>query len=170
MSKLSKNITVELNQGIKGKTIFLVSDDGHVECSKEEGLSHAENAGLDLIKVGEKDGIPVCRIMDYNKYLYNQKKKTKTQKPSITKEIKINYGIGQNDLHIKLKKVEELLQTGHAVKLLISYRGREVMFIDGAKDRLQKYIEQLRVPFAINGKGIEVSENKAFVVLQPTKK
>ena len=159
-----------MNSNISKGKIFLVSDDGNSECSIEEGLKKAKEMQMELIEVGNKDGIPVCKIMDYNKYRFQQKKKKKPQKVAATKEIQIGFSIDKHDLLVKLKKADKLLQSGCTVKIMIICRGRESSYISKASGRLQEYVQEIQTPFVIKGNKIETNNNKTWVTLQPVKK
>jgi len=98
--------------------------------STREGLRMAEEAGLDLVEVSPNAEPPVCKILDYGKYKYQQQKKQqearKKQKIIEIKEIKLRPGIDKHDLEIKMRHVMEFLAEGDKVKFTLRFRGREM--------------------------------------------
>ncbi len=95
-----------------------------------EALAMAREQELDLVEVADKATPPVCRIMDYGKYKYNEAQKAKESRRKasnvVVKEMKYRPKIGQGDFDTKTKKVERFLGEGHKVKVTIMFRGREV--------------------------------------------
>lgn len=92
----------------------------------------AEDAGLDLVVVSENADPPVCRIMNYDKFRYEQKKKSqeakKKQATVETKEIKFRPKTEEHDLNFKIKNVKKFLAQKHKVKLTMRFRGREIVY------------------------------------------
>ena len=105
----------------------------------------AQSQSLDLVIVGRQDVNPVCRIMDYSKKRYDQKRKRQQSKQTKTqlKEIKIRPVIDIGDYNIKLKKMTEFLEAGHRVKILIRFRGREVIHQDLGDDLVERLLRDL---------------------------
>lgn len=99
-----------------------------------QALAVAEEAGLDLVEVSPTAKPPVCRIMDYGKYRYEQSKKQQEakKKQSIieVKEIKLRPKTEKHDLDFKLKKVRKFLDQKHRVKITLRFRGREIIYAD----------------------------------------
>ena len=98
--------------------------------SKTEALAMAEEAGLDLVEIAPKAEPPVCRVMDYGKFVFEESKKKsaakKKQKQVQIKEIKFRPGTGEGDYQIKLKNLIKFLEQGNKTKITIRYRGREM--------------------------------------------
>ena len=105
----------------------------------------AQSQSLDLVVVGRQDVNPVCRIMDYSKKRYDQKRKRQQNKQTKTqlKEIKMRPVIDIGDYNIKLKKMTEFLEAGHRVKILIRFRGREVIHQDLGDDLVERLLRDL---------------------------
>ncbi len=102
--------------------------------------------GLDLVQVTEKVEPPVCKIIDYGKYLYTLEKKEKAGKEKRTSEIKgirIGFNISLHDLEIKAKMAEKFLQKGDKVRVEIRLRGRENLFSHIAKEKISKFLETI---------------------------
>ena len=115
-----------------------------------DALKRAEEAGLDLVEVAPTAVPPVCRIMDYSKYKYEQEKREKEarkkQKVIHLKEIRLGPKIGEHDYQFKLRNLEDFLKRGDKVKITMMFKGREMAHIDlGRKilDRLSSDISQV---------------------------
>lgn len=97
--------------------------------SRSEALQKAEIAGLDLVEVSPNANPPVARIVDWGKFNYEKtkqlKQQRKQQKSVDLKQIRIGMRIGENDLEIKLNRARKFLESGHKVKVMLLYRGRE---------------------------------------------
>ena len=113
-------------------TIRLVDPDGEMVgvLSAEEGLQMAIDAGLDLVEVSPNADPPVCKILDYGKFKYEQQKKRnearKKQKVIEVKEIKMRPGIDEHDYQVKMRSMRRFLGDGDKVKVTIRFRGREM--------------------------------------------
>ena len=126
------NKEVYLNEDIRANEIRCVGDDGtaYGVISKAEALNLANKMGLDLVLIALDAKPPVCKIMDYGKFRYQQEKKLKEakkkQKSIEIKEIKLSAKIAQNDINYKIKHAIEFLQSGKHVKLRVFLKGREM--------------------------------------------
>jgi translation initiation factor IF-3 len=109
-----------------------VDQDGNMVgvVSKEEALSAARKAGLDLVEVSPNASPPVCKILDYGKFRYEQQKKKseakKKQKTIEIKEIQMRPMIDTNDIEIKCRAITRFLSEGNKVKIIMRFRGREM--------------------------------------------
>ena len=111
---------------------------------KEEALAKAKELGLDLILITEKANPPVCKIIDYGKYLYQQKKKEKKTRASQVKGVRLRFNISVHDMETKAKQAKKFLETGNKVKIELILRGREKALKDYAKEKLEKFLELLK--------------------------
>ncbi len=106
----------------------------------------AENKGLDLVEVSEKSDPPVCRIMDYGKFKYQQSKKLhdakKKQAVIRIKEIKLRPKTEEHDFQFKLKHAVGFLKDGNKVKVTLQYRGREMAFTHMGVELLQRFANE----------------------------
>ncbi len=106
-----------------------------------EALALAEERGLDLVEVAPNANPPVCRLLDYGKYMYELQKKArearKAQKHTEVKEIRLRPRIGEHDLEFKVRDARRFLSKGHKVRFRMFFRGREVVHQDVAKALLQ---------------------------------
>lgn len=111
----------------------------------EEALVLAREEGLDLVEVAATSRPPVCRIMDYGKYKYEQKKKkgSKQSHSATLKEVKLRPGTDQHDLNFKLNNVRRFLMDGDKVKVTVMFRGREMVHISRGREQLQEVMKQL---------------------------
>ena len=113
-----------------------------------DALRMAEEQHLDLVEVAPKARPPVCRIMDYGKYRYEQQKRDKEarkkQKVITIKEVKLRPNIEQHDFDVKLKNALKFVQEGNKVKVTIMFRGRELSHPELGREVLEKVAEQLK--------------------------
>jgi len=114
----------------------------------KRALEVAEEAGLDLVEVAPTAKPPVCRIMDYSKYKYEQEKKErrvkKNQKITHLKQIRLKPRIDQGDYQVKLKKATDFLQKHDKVKVNLFFRGREMAFQDQGRKLIQRFIMDMQ--------------------------
>jgi translation initiation factor IF-3 len=124
---------VRVNRRIRVPQVRVIDPEGEQLGILEVGaaLRLAEEAGLDLVEVSPKAQPPVCRIMDFGKYKYLQKKKESEAAKSATKvllkEVKLRPKTGEHDVEVKLNHVRGFLDEGHRVKLTVMFRGREIV-------------------------------------------
>ena len=121
---------IRRNHRIRVPKIRVVGPEGNQVglMDTKEALEIAKEAGLDLVEVASQASPPVCRIMDFGKYVYEQQKKSKDSKGSSskTKEVKFRPRVDVHDFMTKLRRAEEFLDKGNKVKLTLSFRGREM--------------------------------------------
>lgn len=129
---MSKKNEVMLNHEIRANEVRCLGDDGtqYGIISRNEALGHAEGLGLDLVLIAPDAKPPVCKIMDYGKFRYQEEKKKKEakkkQKVIEVKEIKLSVKIADNDISYKIKHAREFLEAGKHVKFRVFLRGREM--------------------------------------------
>lgn len=115
--------------------------------SLEDALAQAGKAGLDLVEIAANTDPPVCRIMDYGKFRYQQTKKLHDAKKSQTiihvKEIRLRPKTEEHDLQIKIKHVKKFLDQRDKVKITMMFRGRELSFADRGQKIMQEIKEAL---------------------------
>lgn len=116
--------------------------------SREEALELAQERGLDLVLVSETADPPVCRIIDYGKYKFEQEKKAreakKKQHTVDVKEVKMRYKIDEHDYQVRVKSAERFLKAGDKVKATITFRGREIQHSDLAQELLDRMAGDLK--------------------------
>jgi len=112
-----------------------------------EALRQAEEAGLDLVEISPNAEPPVCKILDYGKYKFEQQKKAaearKKQKTVEVKEIQLRPMIGDHDYDVKLKAARRFLETGDKVKVVLRFRGRELSHTEIGMELLKRMIVDL---------------------------
>lgn len=146
---------VLLNGDINFKEVRCVGDDGEVYgiISSKEALKIAQNLGLDLVLISANAKPPVCKVMDYNKFRYQNEKKIKEakkkQKQIEIKEIKLSTQIAQNDINYKVKHAREFIEANKHVKFKVVLKGRESQNSKAGLDvllRVQTMMEDLANP------------------------
>jgi len=164
-----------INERINAKEVRVVDEKGQQIgiMSIQQALNQARQLGLDLVEIAPEANPPVCKIMDFSKFKYQQEKKEKelrkAKRATELKEIYIKPTIAEHDLLIKLNHIKEFLQKNHPTKILITYFGRTLehleqtseQLIDKIKNELQEYgtISNLRK-----------DENRILMIVEPKKK
>ena len=137
----------QLNEEIQDKEIRLIGEDGAQLgiMSAEAANQLAEEQGLDLVKISPNAVPPVCKIMDYSKFCYDQKKREKdakkNQKVVEVKEIRMSPSIDTNDLNTKIKAALKFLADGNRVKVSVRFRGREMAHTNIGEKLLMDFAE-----------------------------
>lgn len=115
--------------------------------STSEALKKAEELGLDLVEITAKVDPPVCKIIDYQKYLYQQKKRAKEMKANSTKvvikEIRFGPNTDEHDFQFKLKHAIGFLQEGSKVKASVFFKGRAILYVDQGEKLLLRFAVEL---------------------------
>lgn len=109
----------------------------------EDAIRVAEEYETDLVEVSPDASPPVCRILDYGKLKYHQKKKDKKKKTPQQKEIRLRPKIGDHDKLVKFKRLKEFIEHGDKVLVSMNFRGREMAHIDIAEQLLQNWVTEL---------------------------
>ena len=121
-----------INDAIRAREVRLIDENGQNVgvVSKLDALARAEEAGLDLVEVSPDAEPPVCKILDYGKYKYQEQKKAaearKHQKTVEIKEIKMRPGIDDHDYDVKMRAIKRFFEEGDKVKVTLRFRGREM--------------------------------------------
>ena len=165
----------QINQFIAATQVRLISEDGQqlgiVEIN--DALDQAKAANLDLVQMNDDPKTPVCKLMDYGKHLFDQKKqkaasKKKTKKTQL-KEIKFRPGTDENDYQIKMRNIVKFLNEGDKTKITMRFRGRELAHKDIGL-RLLKRVESDLADIA-SVEQEPIAEGRQFVMLlSPNKK
>jgi translation initiation factor IF-3 len=140
--------------------------------SRNEALRIAEEANLDLLCVAPMAKPPVCKIVDYGKYRFEQQKKAreikKKQKIIETKEVRFTPQTDKHDLEVKARAAIEWLQAGNRVKVTVRFRGRQLSHLEIGEENLQNFIELVK-DYAIVEKNPTVEGRNMFAFLGPKK-
>lgn len=131
--KDKKDVGPLINEKIRAPRLQLIAEDGRNigTVSRFDALKLAQEAGLDLVLIAEegREGVPVAKIMDFGKSLYEKKKKQheakKNQKVIQVKEVKLTPKIGEHDFHTKMRQTIDFLKAGKRVKITLFFKGRE---------------------------------------------
>ena len=138
-----------INEQIRDKEVRLIGEDGEQLgiVSSRDALKMAEEAGLDLVKIAPTAKPPVCKIVDYGKYKYEQTRKEKLakkkQKFIDIKEIRLSPNIDTNDLNTKIGAARKFLTKGDRVKITLRFRGREMAHMNNSKHILDDIAQSL---------------------------
>ena len=137
----------QLNEEIRDKEIRVIGEDGAQLgiMSADEANKLAEEQGLDLVKISPNAVPPVCKIMDYSKFCFDQKKREKEAKKNQrvveVKEIRMSPSIDTNDLNTKIRNALKFLADGNRVKVSVRFRGREMAHTDIGEKLLLEFAE-----------------------------
>lgn len=139
----------QINERIRFPEIRVIDSDGSQLgiITPAEALRAAEEKELDLVLVSETANPPVCRIMDYGKYKFEQEKKAreakKKQHTADIKEVKMRYKIDEHDYNVRVNQAQRFLKAGDKVKATITFRGREIQHSNLAEELLARMAKDL---------------------------
>ncbi len=138
-----------INEQIRLSEVQLISDSGEKLgiMSSKEALDLAIQKNLDLVLVSPNGNPPVCKIMNYGKYKFEQAKREKEakkkQKSLEVKELRVTPNTEEHDFNFKLKNARKFLESGSKVKITVRFRGRELNYVKLGEDVLNRFIEEL---------------------------
>jgi translation initiation factor IF-3 len=136
-----------------------------------DALTRAREVGLDLVEVAPMSDPPVCRIMDYGKWLYQQKRKVREahkkhqHHSTVLKEIRLRPETDKHDLDIKLNRAREFLQKGHKVQFTIFFRGRQMLHKEHGYKMLEQIIGSLQDSAKVEQPGRMAGKRMTLVVM-----
>jgi translation initiation factor IF-3 len=139
---------IRINQRIRVPEVRVIADSGDMlgVMSTQEALRRAQEKGLDLVEVNPKAEPPVCKILDFGKFKYDEKKKAREakRKQSIVeiKEIKLRPKTDDHDLQFKTRAAHRFLEAGHKVKFTVRFRGREITHPEKAQEQLDWIVKE----------------------------
>ena len=142
------NIAHQINEDIRDKEVRLIGEDGEQLgiMSAQEALDIAAEKDLDLVKIAPGSNPPVCKVMDYGKYRFEQAKRDKEAKKNQhvveVKEIRMSPSIGENDFNVKLRNGQKFLKEGNRLKVTIRFRGREMAHTNLGEELLNNFAGQ----------------------------
>jgi translation initiation factor IF-3 len=154
-----------INKEIRG-TEVRVSDVGIL--SLTEALRLAESDGLDLVLINPNAQPPVCKIMNYEKFLYEQSKKDKPKVLEM-KEIKVGPNTSENDLTYRIKQISDFLGKGHKVKISMQFKGREMIHVTKGETLILKLLVDLE-DYGVAEAMPKLEGKRMFVTIKPLKK
>ena len=153
---MADNKGLRINEQIRVREVRLIDEEGGQTgiVSTREALELAKERDLDLVEVSPNANPPVCKILNYGKYRFEQEKKLrdsrKNQKALKIKEIRMQPKIGSGDLDTKAKHVQEFLDEGNKVKVTIRFRGRELAHTELGYDVLNEVLKRLTSAYNID--------------------
>ncbi|EOY31474.1 Translation initiation factor 3 protein isoform 1 [Theobroma cacao] len=159
--------------GIRSDSVRLIDEQQNMVgiVSKSQAVEMAEDAELDLVILSPDADPPVVRIMDYNKYKYEQQKKKKLQQKKTNrmdlKELKMGYNIDQHDYSVRLKAARKFLKDGDKVKVIVNLKGRENEFRNMAMELIRRFQNDVGELAAEESKNFR--DRNIFIVLVPNK-
>ena len=169
---ISKELSI--NEQIRDKEVRVISDSGEQlgVMSTKEAQILANGKNLDLVQISPNANPPVCKIMDYGKYKYEQSRKEKearkNQKTITVKEVRLRPGIEENDLNTKANNAKKFLKKGDKVKVELRFRGRELGHKDIGKQVMLKFIEIVK-EFGEPASAPKFEGNNMVVIIDPKK-
>ena len=169
---LRKDNRIRINRNINVPQVRLIDQNGVMVgiMPTFEAAARARNAGLDLVEIAPTAKPPVCKIMDFSKYLYEkdkqEKENRKKQKTGGLKEIRLNPRIGENDLQTKIRQMDKFLQEHNKVRVTVVFRGRENQHKDLGENILDRICEALSAVGAREGKS-QLLGNRMSITIAP---
>lgn len=149
--KIAKQNEVQINEQIRCEEMMVIGPNGEKLGVKkrEDALTLANYAGLDLVLMSDKGDVPVCKVIDYNKFKYEKMKKEKEQKKKQReqnlelKEYRLSVTIDTHDFETKLRNAREYLVKGHKIKVSIRFKGRQITHPELGKEVVLRFAERL---------------------------
>lgn len=164
----------KINEKIFARQIRLVREGQEpVVMATSEALKLADEQGLDLVEISPKAEPPVCKIMDYKKFLYNQKKKDKELKAKqskiVLKEIRFGPNTDDHDFDFKLSHAKKFLEEGNKVKAYVFFRGRTIVFKDRGEILLLRLAQEL-ADYGVIEQMPKLEGKRMIMMINPKKK
>ncbi len=143
-----------INNNIRAEKVRVINEKGEQVGILElpAAVNMAKEKKLDLVEITDKVNPPICKMMDYGKYLYSQEKKESKKKPGgETKGIRLSFNISSHDMGTRLLQCEKFLKHGHRIRIEMRLRGREKALTGYAKEKTEKFLESLKkiIPYKI---------------------
>jgi translation initiation factor IF-3 len=163
---------LRVNENIRAREVRVIDENGEQlgVMIPREALRIARERGLDLVEVAPNARPPVCRVMDYGKYMYEKSKKEresrKNQKTVKIKEVRISPKIDDHDFSVRVKNAVGFLQKGNKVKATVRFRGREIVHADIGKKLLEDLAEFVQ-DYAVVERDPKVEGRNMIMILAP---
>ncbi len=164
----------QLNEDIRDKELRLIGSGGEQLgiMSADEALRIADEKGMDLVKISPQANPPVCKLMDYGKFRFEQGKREKEARKNQhvveIKEIRMSPGIDVGDFNVKLKNAQKFLTEGNRVKVSVRFRGREMAHTEIGRKLLDNFAEQCAAIANVD-KGAKLEGRNMSMFLSPKK-
>ena len=147
MKQDKKGNQYRVNEQIRVRDVRIVGDNGSTVMPTRQALDMAREQGVDLVEISPNANPPVCRLIDYSKFLYQQKKRAKEMKQKQVKqdikEIRFGPQTDEHDYNFKLKHAQEFLKDGNKVKAYVFFRGRSILFKEQGELLLARFANDL---------------------------
>ncbi|MCH5308116.1 MAG: translation initiation factor IF-3 [Prevotella sp.] len=161
-----------VNEQIRVREVRIVGDDGSTVVPTRQALEMAHDQGVDLVEISPNANPPVCRLIDYSKFLYQQKKRQKEMKAKQVKvevkEIRFGPQTDEHDYQFKLKHAKEFLEDGNKVRAYVFFRGRSILFKEQGEVLLLRFANDLEDYGKVEGMP-SLEGKKMFLYLAPKK-
>ena len=161
-----------VNEQIRVREVRIVGDDGSEVVSTRQALEMAHNQGVDLVEISPNANPPVCRLIEYSKFLYQQKKRAKELKAKQVKvevkEIRFGPQTDEHDYQFKLKHAKEFLEDGDKVRAYVFFRGRSILFKEQGEVLLLRFANDLEEYGKVEHMP-SLEGKKMFIYLAPKK-
>jgi translation initiation factor IF-3 len=164
--------SVRVNQKIRSPEVRVIGIDGKQMgiFPIQEALNLANDDGYDLVEVNPKAEPPVCRVMDYGKFKYQQKKRTQEARKHQTtvqiKEIKLRPKTDEHDVQFKIKHIQRFLNSGDKVKVTMVFKGREVIHSDIATELMNRIVKEIE-EIGLVEKPSKLEGRNMFMIIAP---
>lgn len=164
-----------INEQIRFKEVQVIDDQGNKldKMSINDAMNLAMDKNLDLVLVSSNPTNPVCKLMDYGKYKFEQAKREKEskkkQKTFELKELRVTPNIEEHDFNFKVKNAKKFLADGNKVKITVRFRGRELNYVKLGEQVLNKFSEELSEVATLEKKPLLEGKNM-FIILAPNNK
>ena len=161
-----------INEQIRVREVRIVGDNGSTVVPTRDALNMAREQGVDLVEISPNANPPVCRLIDYSKFLYQQKKRQKEMKAKQVKvevkEIRFGPQTDEHDYQFKLKHAKEFLEEGNKVRAYVFFRGRSILFKEQGEVLLLRFANDLEEVGKVEGMP-SLEGKKMFLYLAPKK-
>ncbi len=161
-----------VNEQIRVREVRIVGDNGSTVVPTRDALNMAREQGVDLVEISPNANPPVCRLIDYSKFLYQQKKRQKEMKAKQVrvevKEIRFGPQTDEHDYQFKLKHAKEFLTEGNKVRAYVFFRGRSILFKEQGEVLLLRFANDLEEVGKVEGMP-SLEGKKMFLYLAPKK-
>ena len=173
MNKIKQDLLI--NEQIRFKEVQVIDDEGNKldKMSINDAMNLAMDKNLDLVLVSSNPSNPVCKLMNYGKYKFEQAKREKEskkkQKTFELKELRVTPNIEEHDFNFKVKNAKKFLSDGNKVKITVRFRGRELNYVKLGEQVLNKFAEELSEESTLEKKPLLEGKNM-FIILAPNNK
>ena len=167
-----KQAQYRVNEQIRVREVRIVGENGSTVMPTKEALDMARQQGVDLVEISPNANPPVCRLIDYSKFLYQQKKRAKEMKAKQVKvevkEIRFGPQTDEHDYQFKLKHAKEFLEEGNKVRAYVFFRGRSILFKEQGEVLLLRFANDLEEVGKVESMP-SLEGKKMFIYLAPKK-